>query len=108
MNIYIPDIKLPKDEPGAFKVIVMYVGADGKLRAECEGTHEVISVPPHGRLIDADALKNTVYEALKDAIHDDNATPCGAALCAFIAKHIVAEKESAPTIIPASGKEEQT
>jgi hypothetical protein len=52
MNIYIPDIKLPKDEPGAFQVIVMYVGADRKLRAECDGTHEVTIVPPHGDLID--------------------------------------------------------
>lgn len=55
MDIYIPDIKLPKDEPGAFKVIVIYVDTDRKLRAGCEGTHEVTAVPPHGRLIDADA-----------------------------------------------------
>ena len=57
MNIYIPNIKLPKDEPGAFQVIVLYVGADGKLRAECNGTHEVTVVPPHGRLGDLDALE---------------------------------------------------
>lgn len=56
MGVYIPGIKLPKDEPGAFQVIVMYVGADGKLRAECEGTHEVVPVPAHGRLIDTDAV----------------------------------------------------
>lgn len=56
MNIYIPNIKLPKDEPGAFQVIVMYFGADKKLRAECEETHEVTIVPPHGRLGDLDAL----------------------------------------------------
>lgn len=64
MDIYIPDIKLPKDEPGAFQVIVMYVGADGKLRAECGGTHEVIAVPPHGRLIDADEIpyKKIMFE----------------------------------------------
>ena len=55
VNIYIPNIKLPKDEPGAFQVIVLYVGADGKLRAECNGTHEVTVVPPHGRLGDLDA-----------------------------------------------------
>ena len=56
MGVYIPDIKLPKDEPGAFQVIVMYVGADRKLRAECEGTHEVTIVPEHGDLIDRKAL----------------------------------------------------
>lgn len=67
MGVYIPGIKLPKDEPGAFQVIVMYVGADGKLRAECEGTHEVLPVPPHGRLIDADALTETT-----DGIWDCN------------------------------------
>lgn len=60
MDIYIPNIKLPKDEPGAFQVIVMYVGADGKLRAECEGAHEVTAVPPHGRLGDLDALHNAI------------------------------------------------
>ena len=70
MNIYLTDIKLPKDEPGAFKVIVMYVGADKKLRAECEGTHEVTIVPPHGRLIDADAFeKENAYFWNRDFIN---------------------------------------
>ena len=57
MGVYIPDIKLPKDEPGAFQVIVMYVGADRKLRAECEGTHEVTIVPEHGDLIDKSGVE---------------------------------------------------
>lgn len=68
MNIYIPDIKLPKDEPGAFQVIVMYVGADGKLRAECDGTHEVTVVPPHGRLIDA---SESIRVEFYDEEHED-------------------------------------
>lgn len=83
MNIYIPDIKLPKDEPGAFQVIVMYVGADRKLRAECEGTHEVTIVPPHGRLIDADVLKD-MYPI---------ESPFG-----FILHSLISD---APTVIPA-------
>ena len=57
MDIYIPNIKLPKDEPGAFKVIVIYVDTDRKLRAGCEGIHEVTAVPPHGRLGDLDRLE---------------------------------------------------
>ena len=87
MDIYIPNIKLPKDEPGAFQVIVMYVGADGKLRAECEGTHEVTAVPPHGRLIDADEF----FEALT---MDDRVS-------ILEAMHVKSILSEAPTIIPA-------
>ena len=75
MNIYLTDIKLPKDEPGAFKVIVMYVGADKKLRAECEGTHEVTIVPPHGRLIDADALIEDLERQCKEVFRIDAVSP---------------------------------
>ena len=91
MNIYIPNIKLPKDEPGAFQVIVMYVGADGKLRAECEGTHVVTAVPPHGRLIDADKLADSFDPS--DFWNPDAEDNC------FAAVRIV---HSASTIIPAS------
>lgn len=90
MDIYIPNIKLPKDEPGAFKVIVIYVDTDRKLRAGCEGTHEVTVVPPHGRLIDADAvtLEDGPYE------YDD--------WCEWVLR----QYQDAPTAIPASGEGE--
>ena len=60
-SIYIPNIDLPKDEPGAFEVIVMYVSADKKIRAECHGTHEVTVVPDHGDLVSRDWLKKQGY-----------------------------------------------
>lgn len=84
MGVYIPGIKLPKDEPGAFQVIVMYVGADGKLRAECEGTHEVLPVPPHGDLVDRDEL-------IENCMKEDG----------FLAELLFRKVSNAPTIIPA-------
>ena len=94
MGIYIPDIKLPKDEPGAFQVIVMYVGADKKLRAECEGTHEVTIVPPHGRLIDADALMKSDRMVGKLMMYGGEYV------------YTQAEIDRAPTIIPAEEGQE--
>lgn len=101
MNIYIPDIKLPKDEPGAFQVIVMYVGADGKLRAECEGTHEVTIVPPHGRMIDADDLHSVLRKRAKEFSNSEygEGVKCGLADAREYIK-------MATTIIPASGGQE--
>jgi hypothetical protein len=95
MEIYIPGIKLPKDEPGAFRVVVMYVGADGKLRAECEGTHEVILVPEHNRLIDARKLHDKCYQHYEDYM---NGKSDGKKAILNIEKEIM----DAPTIIPAS------
>lgn len=99
MNIYIPDIKLPKDEPGAFQVIVIYVGADRKLRAECEGTHEVTIVPPHGRLGDLDAAVEKLKK-LREYHLDDSQS--GVFIAAGISQCIeVLTGKDAPTIIPA-------
>lgn len=75
MDIYIPNIKLPKDEPGAFKVIVIYVDTDRKLRAGCEGTHEVTVVPLHGRLIDADALVEDLKRQCEEVFKIDAVSP---------------------------------
>ena len=83
-----------RDEP--------YVLTD-KRRDDCPLLH----VPKHGRLIDADALKSTVLEALNNAITDGNSTPLGRALCEFIAKNIVDEIEAAPTVIPADEEAEK-
>ena len=66
----------------------------------------LVELPPHGRLIDADALKTLVFEALKDAIADGHSTSDGEALCTFIAKNIVSEIDAAPTVIPASEEDE--
>lgn len=91
MGVYMPDIKPPKDEPGAFKVIVMYVGADGKLRAKCEGTHELVSVPPHGRLIDAEKLGLSDFDIVR----------CEGDFKEGL-KMLLEKIDEAPTVIPAS------
>ena len=65
-EIYIEGIELPKNEPGAFEVIVMYVSADGKIRAECHGTHEVIQLPQHGDLIDRQDLLYSLPAPIED------------------------------------------
>lgn len=98
MGVYISGIKLPKDEPGAFQVIVMYVGADGKLRAECEGTHEVVPVPPHGRLIDADELETVMSEGIAPSVKDGGFTH---------PFDIIRAVANAPTIIPAEPLNEE-
>jgi len=94
MGVYIKGIKLPKDEPGAFQVIVMYVGADGKLRAECEGIHEVVPVPPHGRCVDADRMlaDNEIY-------YNQLGRPDGAVGARY--QSVKRSIELASTIIPA-------
>lgn len=108
MSVYIKGMEMPTE--GFITVTITsdgrVVGNSQKINGKFEyldnkDIASAIPVPDHGRLIDADALKNTVYAALEDAIRDDNATSYGAALCAFIAKHIVGEIEAAPTIIPA-------
>ena len=112
MGIYIPDIKLPKDEPGAFQVIVMYVGADRKLRAECDGTHEVTIVPPHGKLGDLDALI-AVYERQierhKEQAEKEAMKGTGYTNDMYIIdrnRDIISALKAAPTIIPADPAEE--
>lgn len=111
MSVYIPGMEMPTicgdcrfcggiadTDCG----LCAWCNVDGNARvADTRQDCPLVLVPDHGRLIDADALKNIVYAALKDTLHDDNTTSYGAALCAFIAKNIADEIEAAPTIIPA-------
>jgi len=61
----------------------------------------LVELPPHGRLIDADALKAAICEALKNALDDDSVNIFGAVLAEFVAQGFTDEIENAPTIIPA-------
>lgn len=88
-NIYLSGVDLPKNEPGAFEVIVMYRSVDGKIRAEHHGTHEVFVIPPHGRLIDAWPIMKYITDGL-------NSADLG-----YDAIKVMTEIEYAPTIIPA-------
>jgi hypothetical protein len=61
----------------------------------------LVSVPPHGRLIDADVLKSGINEAMKSALKGDAVTVYGVALAGFVAQGFIEEIENAPTVIEA-------
>jgi hypothetical protein len=117
-DILIRGMKMPKGKDALTLAItsdgeVLFVEfdrtIDGGIILSHADIHPVkaFEVPDHGRLIDADALKNLVLEALNDAIADGHSTPYGEALCTFIAKNIVSEIEDAPTVIPAEPPKEE-
>ncbi len=63
MGLYIPDLRLPAD--GDFELWIA-VRKDGSFTYNVrggwqDGKQKAIPVPPHGRLIDADALLATNY-----------------------------------------------
>ena len=87
MGIYIPGIEMPI----AGMSIEIAENVDGKVYARLgyglDDWHEVISVPAHGRLVDADALMGRIE-------HD---TPLSSTFEKIVRRYI----EDAPTIIPA-------
>lgn len=92
-NIYLSGVDLPKNEPGAFKVIVMYRSIDGKIRAEHHGTHEVFVVPDHGGLVEKQKVVQKVY----DYCHTADDKYCGP----DDVGELWEEMQAMPTIIPA-------
>lgn len=75
MGVYIKDLEMPKDGR-----ITLQIGADGAvykviscaiIAEKYEKNLEVVELPPHGRLIDADAIKfkygiyDEYYEKIK-------------------------------------------
>ena len=85
MGIYVPGIKLPKEGD----CIIVY--SDGEVWGDGKPIGKVgtaVELPPHGRLIDADALKN------KHHWTDDF----------YETEYVEVEDiDAAPTIIPAEG-----
>ena len=100
MGIYIKDMDMPKD--GEMLCINIY--PDGKvcinLDLECKQIATAVSVPKHGRLIDADALEDEGAD-----VHED--VMC----CGYVEDAIWGFSHdmihNAPTVIPAS-KEDKT
>ena len=87
MSIYIPGMKMPKERPQ-----LLWIYPDGKVitvksDADPEDNFNAVPVPPHGRLIDTDAviLEGGPYE------YDE--------WC----KWALERYQEAPTIIPAEG-----
>ena len=69
-------------------------------RSICANGCPLIEVPPHGRLIDEDALKERVTKRLYASNHGSMAEAYFAALIDVI--------DNAPTIIPAEPPKEET
>lgn len=55
MGVYLPNVDMPKDD----KVVTIQICPDGSIWQQYRGTvpnAKAVPVPPHGRLIDADAV----------------------------------------------------
>ena len=106
MGVYIPNMEMPKN----CTFCEMWHNIDchpyqGISPPKSRPDHcPLISVPPHGRLIDADAVKaeweHGFYKKIVDALMDDAPTIIEAEPCNDLAK-----PNNAPTIIPADGGE---
>ena len=62
MGIYISDLDIPKGKA----VQIVIIRDDGVCVDEWGNTYGVVSLPPHGRLIDADALMDALTRAKED------------------------------------------
>lgn len=85
MNILIKGMEMPTS------LVLFCVHPDGRVFADLEGgwrEYKAVPVPPHGRLIDADALISRVTDEKGNYYGHD---------CAVIGEAV----EFAPTIIPA-------
>ena len=94
-GIYIPGLNLPPK--GKIKMLVLF--DDGIVLDDYDGQNQwqAIEVPPHGRLVDADALHYS-----RVAIwHHDETVPMGGYVGGMNAVVMSAEIHNAPTIIPA-------
>lgn len=98
MGVYIKGMDMPKD--GEMLCINIY--PDGKvcinLDLDCKQIATAVHVPPHGRLIDADALRAKQQE---DADLFQGSTAYGDKCRRDEAMNAVANIVNAPTIIPA-------
>ena len=99
MGIYLPNMEMPKGKRGK-RIIIFPNGAVIELIAEhiYDGdlhTVKAVPVPPHGRLIDADAL----YEGVPTSWAGDKQDR----FCAITGEQI----KAAPTIIPAEPLNEE-
>lgn len=63
MGVYIKGMKMPEDDCTAFRSVTVWnQWVDGEIKIYAHNFYtnefigEVINVPPHGRLVDADAL----------------------------------------------------
>lgn len=98
MGVYIPNIEMPKScDDCPHPTCTLWQSVNGWERNEkCP----IVPVPPHGRLIDADALMKEIQETCKRLYGTDDINTASPTLSAF--KLYIGE---APTVIEA---EEET
>lgn len=95
-GIYIQGMKMPKDG----ELIGIMIHPDGKVNYSFDWKSlriaTAVSVPAHGRLIDAGVIMTKLNETSKRVFGDDSIPECSA--LSIVADYI----ETAPTIIPTS------
>ena len=109
MSIYINGMEMPKNQVNVIAVInpsglVEIIGIDENVLLE---EFFAVPVPPHGRLIDADALRQSIKESIDECHKWANEVEGGEmyarvsqALGTFVECSL--RVKAAPTIIPAS------
>lgn len=112
MGVYIRGMEMPK--AGNWKTIRIYYDgtcAEPNWQGDCRYMQgcEAISIPPHGRLIDADALTDAMESTdwyhqaeSKDMVHGANSTEHQAW---YKEQDVYTAIDNAPTIIEAEGEE---
>ena len=97
MGVYIKGMEMPTSP------VLFCIHPDGKVFADLEGgwrEYKAVPVPPHGRLIDADALREDWLEnGENEYIYDTNAILCSldAAPAIIPAEEAPAEDTNVPT-----------
>ena len=101
MSILIKNMEMPKDGD------VLMVRKDDDGKTYIKGLHtwgysaELIELPPHGRLIDADALRQSMYH---EAFETDSPMQKWDSGCWIRYKMFERLEGNAPTIIEAEGE----
>lgn len=106
MSILI-NMEMPNKKNGA--VLIIY--PDGKCAYEDGKTYQAVPIPPHGRLIDADALRQSIGESIDECHKWADEVESGEmyarvsqSLGTFVECSL--RVKAAPTIIPADPEEE--
>ena len=96
MGIYIKGMEMPKDYGRC-----MVIFPDGRVTTEfgSQIIAKAVYVPPHGRLIDADAMRAAMYH---EAFETDSPLQKWDGGCWIRYKMFERMESSAPTIIPAA------
>lgn len=95
-GIYIPGLSMPDEYDS---IHILRDGTAVVYRTESIDFYKAIPVPDHGRLIDADALRQAMYH---EAFELDSPMQKWDSGCWIRYKMFERMEESAPTIIPAS------